>query len=76
MEFLNIEEYYSFNDDLLCKYKFNDYEPKEGDRIGIFKLGWVLVKDYIVFEWVNLNSCSSSPFQSVTFNSKLWTKFA
>lgn len=32
--------------------KFDSYTPQEGDRVGIFNVGWELVKDYVVFEWI------------------------
>jgi len=51
VEFLDILDSYPFDTDLACKFKFNDYIPQEGDRIAIYKIGWSLVKDYMVFLW-------------------------
>ncbi|XP_044758818.1 tax1-binding protein 1 homolog A-like [Coccinella septempunctata] len=49
--FVDIEETYSYNEDLICKFVLNYYTPQEGDRIALYKLGWKSVKDYVVFEW-------------------------
>lgn len=51
VEFLNVQDQYSYNEDLICKYYLIDYEVQEGDRVAIFKLGWQYIKDYILFEW-------------------------
>lgn len=71
VEFLDILDLYSFNEDLSCKYKFNDYTPKEGDRVAIFKIGWSLVKDYIVFEWAPVNISGQG---SITLNKHILPK--
>ncbi|KAL3274590.1 hypothetical protein HHI36_015971 [Cryptolaemus montrouzieri] len=49
--FCDIEEMYSFNEDLVCTFIPNHYTPQDGDRVAMFKLGWKSVKDYILFEW-------------------------
>ncbi|XP_045477866.1 calcium-binding and coiled-coil domain-containing protein 2-like [Harmonia axyridis] len=49
--FVDIEETYSYNEDLVCKFVLNHYTPQEGDRIALYRLGWKSVRDYIVFEW-------------------------
>ncbi|KAK9887710.1 hypothetical protein WA026_000032 [Henosepilachna vigintioctopunctata] len=51
VKFVNIEEMYSFKEDLICKFIPNHYTPQDGDRIAMFKLGWKSVKDYVIFEW-------------------------
>ncbi|XP_018561829.1 calcium-binding and coiled-coil domain-containing protein 2 [Anoplophora glabripennis] len=56
VEFIDVLDQYSYNENLQCTYKFNDYTPQEGDRVAIFKLGWNFVKDYVVFEWVPTGS--------------------
>lgn len=53
VEFIDVLDQYSYNENLRCTYKFNDYTPQEGDRVAIFKLGWNFVKDYVVFEWAS-----------------------
>lgn len=47
-----MQDLYSYNEDLVCRYSLIDYKVQEGDRIAIFKLGWQYVKDYVLFEWV------------------------
>lgn len=56
VEFLNVQDQYSYNEDLICKYYLIDYEVQEGDRVAIFKLGWQYIKDYILFEWAAKDS--------------------
>uniref|UniRef100_A0A1Y1NDI4 SKICH domain-containing protein n=1 Tax=Photinus pyralis TaxID=7054 RepID=A0A1Y1NDI4_PHOPY len=56
VEFLNVQDQYSYNDDLICKYYLTDYEVQEGDRVAIFRLGWQYIKDYILFEWAPKDS--------------------
>lgn len=65
---------YSYNENLRCTYKFNDYTPQEGDRVAIFKLGWNFVKDYVVFEWAPLNTDKDKK-HSVVFKSKFLSVF-
>lgn len=52
----------------MCKYHFNDYTPQEGDRVAIFKLGWTLVKEYLLFEWAPTDS--NAKIHHVVFSSK------
>ncbi|XP_056643698.1 calcium-binding and coiled-coil domain-containing protein 2-like [Diorhabda sublineata] len=55
VQFLNIKEQYNYGADLNFQFQVDDYTPEEGDRIGIFKVGWNSVRDYEIFEWVPLN---------------------
>ncbi|CAG9812568.1 unnamed protein product [Phaedon cochleariae] len=73
VEFLNVQDQYCFNEDLHCTYKFNDYSPQEGDRLAIFKLGWNFVKDYVVFEWVPVESVGED-IHLVVFNKHILPK--
>lgn len=68
MEFVDILDQYSSQEDLICKYQFNDYTPQEGDRVAIFKLGWTLVKEYFLFEWAPTDS--NAKIHHVVFNSE------
>lgn len=68
MEFIDILDQYSSQEDLVCKYSFNDYTPQEGDRVAVFKLGWTLVKEYVLFEWAPTDS--NAKVHHVVFNSK------
>lgn len=68
VEFVDISDQYSSQEDLVCKYQFNDYTPQEGDRVAIFKLGWTLVKEYLLFEWAPTDS--NAKIHHVVFNSK------
>ncbi|KAJ8949080.1 hypothetical protein NQ318_016984 [Aromia moschata] len=72
VEFVDILDQYSYNEDLECSFKFNDYTPQEGDRVAIFKLGWSFVKDYIVFEWAPVGS--RQKLHSVIFNKHILPK--
>lgn len=66
--FDNVRHEYSSNEDLLCEYHFNNYMPQEGDRIGIFLLGWTQCKDYLMFEFVPIDF-GQPPVNSVCFYS-------
>lgn len=68
VEFVDIHDQYPAHEDLICKYKFNDYTPQEGDRVAIFKLGWSLVKEYLLFEWAPTDSKDN--IHHIVFNSK------
>lgn len=70
MEFIDVLDQYSYNENLQCTYKFNDYTPQEGDRVAIFKLGWNFVKDYVVFEWAATGTDKDKELH-VVFKSKL-----
>ncbi|KAJ8978260.1 hypothetical protein NQ317_012618 [Molorchus minor] len=72
VEFIDIVDQYSYNEDLECTFKFNDYTPQEGDRVAIFKLGWTLVKDYVVFEWAPIDTMVK--VHSVIFNKHILPK--
>lgn len=56
VEFIDVQDQYTYNEDLICKYCLIDYEIQEGDRIAIFKLGWQYIKDYLLFEWASKNA--------------------
>ncbi|KAF5287151.1 hypothetical protein FQA39_LY16029 [Lamprigera yunnana] len=51
VDFIDVRDHYTYNEDLICRYCLTDYQVQEGDRIAIFKLGWQFIKDYILFEW-------------------------
>ncbi|KAK4872106.1 hypothetical protein RN001_016230 [Aquatica leii] len=55
IEFIDVQDQYTYSEDLTCKYNIIDYDIQEGDRIAIFKLGWQYIKDYVLFEWVPQN---------------------
>uniref|UniRef100_A0A6P7G2S6 Calcium-binding and coiled-coil domain-containing protein 2-like n=1 Tax=Diabrotica virgifera virgifera TaxID=50390 RepID=A0A6P7G2S6_DIAVI len=74
VQFLDIQDQYYCNADLLCTFKFNDYVPQEGDRVAIFKLGWSFVKDYILFEWAPVDTKSEDNIYTVTFNKHVLPK--
>ncbi|KAJ8933833.1 hypothetical protein NQ314_013755 [Rhamnusium bicolor] len=72
VEFIDVLDQYSYNENLHCCFKFNDYTPQEGDRISIFKLGWSFVKDYVVFEWAPVGSRERR--HTVVFNKHILPK--
>lgn len=68
MEFINVEDQYCYDQDLICEYALIDHQPQEHDRISLYKIGWSQVKEYILFEWAPLTK--KGEIQRVTFNSK------
>lgn len=54
VQFIDIKEQYDYGTDLTFRYKLEGYTPGEGDRIGIYKVGWTSVRDYQIFEWAPL----------------------
>lgn len=53
--FTDIKNVYSYSEDLVCKFRLNDYSLQEGDRVAMYKSGWSSVKDYILFEWAPID---------------------
>ncbi|CAG9863204.1 unnamed protein product [Phyllotreta striolata] len=66
VEFVDVQDQYSWHEDLRCHFVYNDYTAQEGDRVAIFKFGWSFEKDYLVFEWAPIGPAIQT--SSVTFN--------
>jgi len=50
--FHDIAEVFSFHSPLKCRYTVEAVlAPNSKDWIGLFKLGWRTVKEYVYFEW-------------------------
>lgn len=68
MEFLNVQDQYCYDEDLVCEYSLVDHIPREHDRVAIYRVGWTNVQDYMLFEWAPLKA--EGNVASVTFNSR------
>lgn len=73
VEFVNVQDQYCYDEDLICEYILIDHVPQEHDRVSIYKIGWAQVKEYVLFEWAPL--ATKEEVQRVVFNSKLSTHF-
>ncbi|RZC32008.1 calcium-binding and coiled-coil domain-containing protein 2, partial [Asbolus verrucosus] len=51
VQFVEMLDQYHCNEDIECKYSFNNYKVQDGDRIAIFKMGWKSLRNYVLFEW-------------------------
>ncbi|EFA08133.1 calcium-binding and coiled-coil domain-containing protein 2 [Tribolium castaneum] len=51
VKFVDTLDRYPCNEDIECKYTFNNYKVQDGDRIAIFKTGWKSLRNYVLFEW-------------------------
>ncbi|GJQ80000.1 hypothetical protein Trydic_g9473 [Trypoxylus dichotomus] len=71
VEFTDIKPEYPDNEHLKCTFKSLNYRSQEGDRVAIYKLGWSMVKEYIVFEWVPVRNAEEN---SVIFNQSVLPK--
>lgn len=69
VEFLNVQDQYCYDEDLICEYVLVGYEPEEHDRVSIYKIGWTHIKEYILFEWAPI-CAKQQQVQKVNFNRK------